>query len=119
MGQTPDGPANVDLMVTADQMLTADCALAENMAVAIVDARIVDYGPRGEMMRKYRAAETVEGCGKLLAPGLIDAHTHVCQQLLRGRIFNERPMIWTRILVPFESNLRPEEVRAGAMLAGV
>ncbi|MCR4424933.1 MAG: amidohydrolase [Firmicutes bacterium] len=114
-----DMPADVDLLVSADEMLTSDCGIAQNMAVAIHGGRIVDMGPRGDMARKYRARETVDGSGKLLMPGLIDAHTHVCQQLLRGRLFNERPMIWTRILVPFESNLRPDEVHAGAMLAGV
>ncbi|MCY0881583.1 MAG: amidohydrolase family protein, partial [Firmicutes bacterium] len=50
-------------------------------------------------------------------PGLIDTHTHTCQQLLRGRTFNEYPMIWSRILVPFESSLTPQNVAISAELS--
>ena len=39
-----------------------------------------------------------------------------CQQLLRGRTADEYPMIWTRFLVPFESSLSAQDVRASARL---
>ncbi len=50
-------------------------------------------------------------------PGFVDAHTHTCQQLLRGRLADEYPMIWTRFLVPFESTLTPDDVYWSAKLA--
>lgn len=50
-------------------------------------------------------------------PGLIDGHTHTCQQLLRGRVADEYPMVWTRFLVPFESNLLPEDSYVSGQLA--
>ena len=50
-------------------------------------------------------------------PGLVDGHTHTCQQLLRGRTANEYPMVWTRILVPYESSLTPEDCYWSAKLA--
>ena len=50
-------------------------------------------------------------------PGLVDGHTHTCQQLLRGRVSDEYPMVWTRFLVPFESNLRPEDSYVSGQLA--
>ena len=34
---------------------------------------------------------------------MVDGHTHTCQQLLRGRVADEYPMVWTRFLVPFEA----------------
>jgi 5-methylthioadenosine/S-adenosylhomocysteine deaminase len=49
-------------------------------------------------------------------PGFVDSHMHTCQQLLKGRIADEYPMIWTRIMVPFESNLREEDVLISAQL---
>lgn len=63
------------------------------------------------------AAEVVDGRGKLFLPGLVDGHIHTCQQLLRGRILDQLPMIWTRIMLPFESGLTAEAVEVEAELA--
>ena len=49
--------------------------------------------------------------------GLVEGHTHTCEQLLRGRVSDEYPMVWTRFLVPFESNLRPEDSYVSGQLA--
>ena len=49
-------------------------------------------------------------------PGMVDGHTHTSQQLLRGRLADEYPMIWTRFLVPFESTLRSDDVYYSALL---
>lgn len=49
--------------------------------------------------------EQINGAGMLFMPGLIDSHMHTGQQLLRGRVLDELPMIWTRIMLPFESTL--------------
>src|SRR5690606_34531315 len=46
----------------------------------------------------------------------VDAHTHSAQQLLRGSVIDELPMVWARILVPFESSLTPDDVYAGSKL---
>lgn len=56
-------------------------------------------------MADSSASEIIDGKGKLVMPGMVDGHTHTCQQLLRGRVADEYPMVWTRFLVPFESNL--------------
>lgn len=61
-------------------------------------------------------AQEIDGRGKLFMPGLVDGHLHSCQQLLRGRILDQLPMIWTRIMLPFESTLTQEAVRAEADL---
>ena len=52
-------------------------------------------------------------------PGLCDCHMHTGQQLLKGKILDELPMIWTRIMLPFESTLTPEKMELSAMLAAV
>lgn len=38
-------------------------------------------------------------------PGLIDSHMHTGQQLLKGLVLDAKPIIWTRIMLPFESTL--------------
>ena len=44
---------------------------------------------------------------------------HTGQQLLRGRVLDEMPMIWTRIMLPYESTLTPEKMRLSAQAAAV
>lgn len=61
----------------------------------------------------------LSGQGKLLMPGLADCHMHTGQQLLKGRILDELPMIWTRTMLPFESTLTPERMRLSAQLAAL
>ena len=52
-------------------------------------------------------------------PGLCDSHMHTGQQLLKGRILDELPMIWTRIMLPFESTLDEEKMELSAGLAAL
>ncbi len=116
---TPAIPPQVDLIISPDLMLTPGMELAGGQSVAIKDGAIVAVGRSADIAASYRARDTMRADGKLLLPGLVDGHTHTAQQLLRGRTFNERPMIWTRILVPFESNLDPPDVYDSAMLASI
>lgn len=61
----------------------------------------------------------LSGKNKLMMPGLADCHMHTGQQLLKGRILDELPMIWTRIMLPFESTLTPERMKLSAELAAL
>lgn len=61
----------------------------------------------------------IDGQDKLLMPGLADSHMHTGQQLLKGRVLDELPMIWTRIMLPFESTLTPELMKLSAELAAL
>ena len=55
----------------------------------------------------------------LYLPGFIDSHMHTGQQLLRGRVLDAMPMIWKRIMLPFESTLNEEKMRLSAELAAL
>ena len=105
-----------DILITGADLLTPDYKVEHDRAIAIVGQRIAEIGPTAEMAAKYQPAQLVSGEGKLAMPGLVDAHTHTCQQLLRARATDEYPMIWTRFLVPFESNLTPDDVYWSAQL---
>ena len=50
-------------------------------------------------------------------PGLVDGHMHTGQQLLKGAVLDELPMIWTRIMLPFESTLTSEKMHLSASIA--
>ena len=99
--------------------LTQKFEVKENMSIIIDKGRILDILPDEEGEKKYAAAETVPGEGKLWMPGLVDGHMHTGQQLLKGAVLDELPMIWTRIMLPFESSMTAEKMRISASLAAL
>ena len=108
---------NYDIVIKNCQVLRPDMTISGECSVAIKDSWIRKIGSAEEIAAAGTAAQTLDGKGKLLMPGLVDGHTHTCQQLLRGRVADEYPMIWTRFLVPFESNLQPEDSYVSGQLA--
>ena len=106
-----------DILIQGCRVLQPDMTISGTCSVAIDKTMICKIGPEAELAQEYEAEETLDGRGKLLMPGLVDGHTHTCQQLLRGRVSDEYPMVWTRFLVPFESNLRPEDSYVSGQLA--
>jgi len=106
-----------DLLIKDCRVLQQDMSISETMSIVITGNRITAILPTAQVETAYAPESVLSGKGKLAMPGFVDAHTHTCQQLLRGKVADEYPMVWTRFLVPFESNLRPEDVYAGARLS--
>ncbi|MDR1794760.1 MAG: amidohydrolase [Erysipelotrichaceae bacterium] len=104
-----------DILIEHVSILLEDLTIKEDQQVIIDKGLIVAINDTPD--DTIQAKEKLDGSGKLLMPGLIDGHTHTCQQLLRGRTADEYPMVWTRFLVPFESNLTPEDSYISAKLA--
>lgn len=98
-----------DLMISNCGVVLPDFTLYENAAIAVKDGIIVKIGPSPELSMEYQAEEYVDGKGKLALPGLYDCHTHTVQQLLKGGTVDEPPIIWRRILVPYESAMNEED----------
>ena len=118
MADTDTAPTPADLLIAGCDVVCLDAAdtVVRDAAIAINGSRIEWIGPAGEAARRFAAAETLDGRGKIAMPGLIDGHVHATQQLLRGRIAalaRQRPLkipIWKNYLIPFESLLEPEDV---------
>ena len=53
-----------------------DAGIRTGVAVAVEGGRIAAVGPREALEREFPAAERVDCGGRLLAPGLVDSHTH-------------------------------------------
>ena len=111
----------VDWIWTARYVVTMDPArrIIENGAVAIRGDRILAAGPRAEIDRRYRAARRLDRPDALIAPGLVNTHTHVPMSLLRGIAGDVRLEDWlTKFIFPAEArNVTPEFVRWGTRLA--
>ena len=114
----------VDLRITHVSVLTEDGTILKDQTVDVTDGRFSKIAPASESSLKVKepgkaAPQVLDGRGKLLMPGLADCHMHTGQQLLKGRVLDELPMIWTRIMLPFESTLTPEKMKLSAQLAAL
>ena len=85
-------------------------------AVAITGDAIVAVGP-GALA--YQAAETIDCGGRVVMPGLVNAHTHVPMTLLRGLADDLRLDVWLMgYMMPVErAFVSPDFVRLGTRLA--
>ncbi|MDQ2840752.1 MAG: amidohydrolase family protein, partial [Acidobacteriota bacterium] len=112
---------NVDWIVRAHYVVTMDAGhrLIENGAVAIKGERIAGVGTQAVIEKDFIAAHTLDKPQALLAPGLIDTHTHAPMSLFRALADDRQLKDWlSNFIFPAESrNVTPEFVRWGTRLA--
>ena len=101
-----------DILITDAACLMPDMHIEKDMTVAVKDGIIAAF--EGE---KKDAETVLSGKDLLFMPGLTDGHIHTSQQLLKGRLLDEKPVIWKRVNVPFESKLTPKTSKLSAELA--
>ena len=108
-----------DLLIRNSDYLDLEFELAEGRSILIRDGKIEAVDTAERLEEKYTWKEEMDGSGCIYMPGLVDSHMHTGQQLLRGNVLDEMPMIWTRIMLPYESTLTPERMRLSARMAAV
>ncbi|MEX1071326.1 MAG: amidohydrolase [Anaerolineales bacterium] len=110
----------VDLLLTNALVLTMDEAMNqyEKGALAVKGDSLVAAGPESDLRKLYEAAETMDCGGKVLMPGLVNAHTHVPMTLLRGLADDLRLDVWLMgYVMPVERQfITPEAVRLGTSI---
>lgn len=104
-----------DILIKNGRVLKPDMTVASDQFIAIKDSEIVETGD-GE--GQYTAKTVLDDSRILWMPGLTDGHVHTSQQFLKGRLLDEKPVIWKRINVPFEASLTEETMALSARLAG-
>lgn len=106
-----------DILIRNTSILDENFQIRRNIFIAIQNGiilSITEKEPSGLTVTKI-----IDGKDLLWMPGLVDGHMHTGQQLLKGAVLDELPMIWTRIMLPFESTLTPEKMRLSASLAAL
>jgi 5-methylthioadenosine/S-adenosylhomocysteine deaminase len=107
-----------DLLLTNAHVLTMDEAFTVHApgAIAIADGRILAVGGTGA---DYEPRDTVDCGGRVVLPGLVNAHTHAPMSLLRGLADDLRLDVWLMgYMMPVEREfVRPEFVALGTQLA--
>ncbi len=103
------------IVLTMDEQTT----WYEHGAVAVGKDSILAVGDESELAAVYEASQVMDCKGKVLMPGLINAHTHVPMTLLRGLADDLRLDVWLMgYMMPVERKfVSPEFVRLGTQLA--
>src|SRR3984957_13453031 len=113
--------SSVDTIWSARWVVTMDAQrrVIENGAVAVSGDHIVDVGPRAEIDRRYSASQRLDRPNAVLAPGLINTHTHAAMALFRGIADDMNLQDWLqKFIFPAEAkNVDREFVRWGTRLA--
>ena len=110
----------VDLLVLGGTIVTMDETrrIIDDGGIAVSNSRIIAIGPRAEIESRYTSRQRVNASGKVIAPGLINGHTHVPMVLFRGLADDLDLQEWlTKYIFPAEAkNVTEEFVRVGARL---
>lgn len=88
-------------------------------AVAVKGDKIIATGASAKLRKQYTAIESIDCMGRVIMPGLINTHTHLPMNLLRGLADDLRLDVWLLgYMMPVEREfVTPEFVRLGTALA--
>lgn len=110
----------MELAITGGLLVTMDpdragAGIIEDGSIGVSDGEIAFVGPSDEF--DGEADRELDAAGTLVLPGLIDAHVHTPQTLLRGGAQDLPEIEWmTRGLAPFSEAMDGEDRIAGARL---
>jgi 5-methylthioadenosine/S-adenosylhomocysteine deaminase len=110
-----------DILLINAHVLTMDDEMKQYRpgAVAVKGDSILAVGFEAEIKAQYSAAQTVDCGGKILMPGLVNAHTHIPMTLLRGLADDLRLDVWLMgYMMPVEREfVSPDFCRLGSLIA--
>ena len=117
----PNLPAEpADWIWSARYVITMDAPrrVLDNGAVAVRGERIVAVASKAEIDARFQSKQRLDRPDAILAPGLINTHTHAAMSLFRGLADDLKLEDWlNRFIFPAEAkNLSPEFVRWGTRL---
>jgi 5-methylthioadenosine/S-adenosylhomocysteine deaminase len=120
------GPASqreVSLVVTNGIVVTGDAAgrVIQSGAVAVDGSDIIAVDTAESISQRFRGRETIDAGGQVVAPGLVNTHTHAAMVLYRGLADDLALMDWLNTYIfPAEAKtVSPEFVRVGTRLAAL
>ncbi len=109
----------MDILVTNGIVVTMNEKMEtiEDGAVYIKGDTIAQIGSKNKFS-DIKAVKTIDACGGIIMPGLINTHTHASMTLFRGLADDLPLMTWlNEHIFPAESKLTKDMVYKGAILA--
>ena len=114
-------PRRCDVLIQGAVVVTSDAAghVYSSGAVAVEGNRIVAVGPEAEVAGRFESPRRIRAQGKILMPGLVNAHGHAAMTIFRGLGPDRALQDWlTNVIFPAEArNVSPELVHDGTLLA--
>jgi 5-methylthioadenosine/S-adenosylhomocysteine deaminase len=111
-------PPRCDFLLTNAHVVTMDDRfnVYDRGAIAIGGATILGVG---DVAGQYEPAQTIDCGGRVVMPGLVNAHTHAPMTMLRGLADDLRLDVWLMgYMMPVERQfVRPDFVALGTRLA--
>lgn len=107
------------LVVTMDEAVgtSGGVGIVDDGAVGIRDGKIAYVGPTADCPA---ASETIDAAGCMVLPGLLNAHTHMSQTLIRGAAQDVPEIEWMNAALGPIANAMTESDRiAGARLGAI
>jgi len=98
--------------------MDAQRRVIENGAVAVTGDHIVAVGSKSDIDARFQPKQRLDRPDAILAPGLIDTHTHAAMSLFRGISDDQKLDDWlNKFIFPAEAkNVSPDFVRWGTRL---
>lgn len=110
--------AAAELLLVPDHLMLRDGPV-QGHAVHVKDGVFHDIGPAGVLTERHPHLVPLALPGKLLMPGLIDAHHHLTQSFGKSLAYGEPSEIFRRVWVPLESSLDDDFVHIASKLAAL
>ncbi|WP_198972818.1 amidohydrolase family protein [Xylophilus sp. ASV27] len=107
-----------ELLLVPDHLMLRE-GPATGHAVRMAGGRFRDVGPAHALIARYPQLTPLPLPGKLLMPGMIDAHHHLTQSFGKSLAYGEPSEIFRRVWVPLESSLDDEFVYMASKLAAL
>lgn len=116
------GDSMVDMIIRGGHLLTmrgSGVGYIEDGAIAIEDGRIIAVGKSGDVESKVGGAEDrMYAHGKIVMPGLINAHVHTYMTIARGLCQDVPEIEWMiKTVSPLTKHLTPELTVKSSRLA--
>ena len=107
-----------ELLLIPDTLMLRD-GPAMSHAVLIREGRFADVGPAALVTARHPQLTPIALPGKIVMPGMIDAHHHLTQSFGKSLAYGEPSEIFRRIWVPLEASLDEEFVHLSGRLAAL
>lgn len=111
---------NVDVLIRGGTILTMDhkSRVIHDGALTLTGDTISGIYSSGEIPQELEAGMEIQADGKVILPGLINAHSHLAMTLFRGFVEDLVLQEWLKRVWKYEfSVLNDKAVRAGSKLA--
>ena len=111
---------NIDMLIEGGTIITMDGnrTLIENGVLAVSGDKIVAVMPKDQMPAGTEAKTVINAAGKVVMPGLVNAHSHLAMTLFRGFVEDLDLQPWLEKVWKYEFSVLDEgSIRVGSKLA--